>query len=109
MLLPSTPAALPLRGCGRYLVVLRALKGMGMTTARSSAKVVTSFLTAAQSSAAGHRRQGEVQVQLIYKPYEDDEEEDEAEPEPYELLVEEQNITDIKSAAGPRPRPSITQ
>ena len=42
-------------------------------------------------------------MQLIYKPYEDDEEEDEAEPEPYELLVEEQNITDIKSAAGPRP------
>ena len=74
-----------------------------MTTACSSARVATHFAAAAQSSAAGHRRQGEVQVQLIYKPYEDDEEEDEAEPEPYELLVEEQNITDIKSAAGPRP------
>ncbi|KAK9822688.1 hypothetical protein WJX81_000906 [Elliptochloris bilobata] len=60
-----------------------------------------------QSSAAGRRRQGEVHVQLIYKPFEDDEEEELGEPEPYELLVEEQSITDIKSAADASSRAAV--
>ena len=44
-------------------------------------------------------------MQLIYKPFEDDDEEEPGEPEPYELLLEEQSITDVKSAAGAPPRP----
>ena len=49
-----------------------------------------------------------MQVQLIYKPFEDDEEDEPGEPEPYELLLEEQNITDVKSAAG-APRSASTE
>ena len=63
-------------------------------------RTLTSEGARAQASASGHRRQGELQVQLIYKPFEDEEEEKPGEPEPYELLLEEENITDIKSAAG---------
>jgi hypothetical protein len=56
-----------------------------------------------QSSLPGQRGQGELHVQLIYKPYED--EEDEADnmykqAEVYALARQEQTITDVRSAAG---------
>lgn len=58
-----------------------------------------------QSSLPGQRGQGELHVQLIYKPFED-EEETETESTAYQqaeafaAAAQDQTITDVRSAAG---------
>ena len=55
-----------------------------------------------QSSLPSQRSQGDLHVQLIYKPYEDDEESSDAytERESFVVAPQEAAITDVKSAAG---------
>lgn len=55
-----------------------------------------------QSSIPSQRSQGELHLQLIYKPYEDDEEAHDAyrERESFVVARQEAAITDVKSAAG---------
>ena len=55
-----------------------------------------------QSSLPSQRSQGDLNVQLIYKPYEDDEESSDAykERESFAVARQEATITDVRSAAG---------
>ncbi len=56
-----------------------------------------------QSSVPGQRGQGELHVQLIYKPFEDEEEETDStyqQAEAFAAASQDQNITDVRSAAG---------
>lgn len=56
-----------------------------------------------QSSLPGQRGQGELHLQLIYKPFEDEEDETDnmyKQAEVFALARQEQTITDVKSAAG---------
>lgn len=54
-----------------------------------------------QPWAPGSRAEGELRVELTYKPFEDDETDTGyREAEAYALMLQEQAITDIKSAAG---------
>ena len=55
-----------------------------------------------QSSLPSQRNQGELQLQLNYKPYEDDEEVHDAysDRESFAVAQQEAAITDVKSAAG---------
>ena len=56
---------------------------------------------APQPYTPGLRAEGELHLQLTYKPFEDDEHESEVrEAEAYAQKLQEQAITDIKSAAG---------
>lgn len=59
-------------------------------------------LSCLQSSLPSQRSQGDLHVQLIYKPYEDDEESHDAykERESFAVARQEAAITDVKSAAG---------
>lgn len=56
-----------------------------------------------QSSIPGQRGQGELHVQLIYKPFEDEEEEKDnvyQQAEAFAASVQGETITDVRSAAG---------
>ena len=61
-----------------------------------------SSLSCLQSSLPSQRSQGDLHMQLIYKPYEDDEESHDAykERESFAVARQEAAITDVKSAAG---------
>lgn len=60
------------------------------------------FCCLPQSSLPSLRNQGDLHVQLIYKPYEDDEVAHDAyrERESFAVARQEAAITDVKSAAG---------
>ena len=57
-----------------------------------------------QSSLPGQRGQGELHVQLIYKPFEDEEEETNStayqQAESFAAAAQDRTITDVRSAAG---------
>ncbi|EIE26036.1 hypothetical protein COCSUDRAFT_61028 [Coccomyxa subellipsoidea C-169] len=63
-----------------------------------------------QSSVPGQRGQGELHVQLIYKPFEDEEEETDStyqQAEAFAAASQDQNITDVRSAADASSRAAV--